>query len=120
MPRIVSLWIFLYAHPDFTFRADVISVLEPILNSQVPNTIELEFDVQPEKLNVTVGKSKLGERVVMIRSTPTHSDKVQQILTQLFTEANTTDIKTLRKYIFVPMMIVGDEDRSTLQGILRT
>ena len=52
----------------------------------------------------------------MLRSTPTHNDQVQTILTQLFTADNTTDIQTLRKYIFVPMMIAGDEDRSTLQG----
>ena len=67
-----------------------------------------------------MGTTKLCERVVMLRSTPTHSDKVQQILTQLFTEDNVTDIKTLREYIFVPMMIVGDKDRSILQGVLRT
>ena len=103
---------FIYAHPDFTYRNDIISVLTPILTSQFPNTIDLEFDIQPEKLNVAVGTTKLGERVVMLRSTPTHSEKVQQILTQLFTENTITDIQTLRKYIFVPLMIAGDEDRS--------
>ena len=76
--------------------------------------------MRPEKLNVAVGSTKLGERVVMLRSTPTHSDKVQQILTQLFTGDDTTDIQTLRKYIFVPLLIVGDEDWSTLQEVLRT
>ena len=111
---------FLYAHPDFTFRNDIINVLTPILNSQVSTNVKLEFDVRPEKLNVAVGPTKLGERVVMLRSTPTHSEKIQNVLTQLFTEDNTTDIQTLRKYIFVPMQIVGDEDRSTLQGVLRT
>ena len=110
---------FLYAHPDFTFRNDIINVLTPILHSQINTGIKLEFDVRPEKLNVAVGSIKLGERVVMLRSTPTHSDKVQQILTQLFTGDDTTDIQTLRKYIFVPLLIVGDEDRSTLQGVLR-
>ena len=111
---------FLYAHPDFTFRNDIMNVLTPILQSQVQQDIKLEFDVQPEKLNVNIGTTKLGERVVILRSTPTHNEQVQHILTQLFTADNTTDIQTLRKYIFVPMIIAGDDDRSTLQGVLRT
>ena len=111
---------FLYAHPDFTFRNDIMNVLNPILNSKIDQNIKLEFDVQPEKLNVNLNNTKLGERVVMLRSTPTHSEQVQQILTQLFTVDDATDIQTLRKYIFVPLRIAGDEDRSTLQGVLRT
>ena len=111
---------FLYAHPDFTFRKDIMNVLHPILHSKVEQNIKLEFDVQPEKLNVNIDNRKLGERVVMLRSTPTHSEQVQQVLTQLFTAEDTTDIQTLRKYIFVPLMIAGDDDRTTLQGVLRT
>lgn len=111
---------FLYAHPDFTFRNDIMTVLTPILQAQIEQNIPLEFEVLPEKLNVNVGNVKIGERVLMLRSTPTHNEKVQHVLTQLFTADNTTDIQTLRKYIFVPMMIAGDDDRSTLQGVLRT
>lgn len=76
--------------------------------------------MQPEKLNIAVGTTKVGERVLMLRSTPTHSERVQNVLTQLFTKDNTTDIKTLKKYMFVPMTIVGDDDRFTLQRVLRT
>ena len=111
---------FLYAHPDFTYRNDIIEVLTPILKSKIQHAIDLEFDIQPEKLNVAVGSKKIGERVVMLRSTPTHSERVQNVLTHLFTEDDSTDIHTLRKYIFVPLTIVGDDDRSTLQGLLRT
>lgn len=111
---------FLYAHPDFTYRSDIISILQPILAQAATSNIPLEFDVQPEKLNVTVNGTKVGERVVMLRSTPTHSEKIQHTLTQLFAADNTTDITTLRKYMFVPLMIVGDDNKTTLQGLLRT
>lgn len=47
---------FLYAHPDFTFRHDIITVLTPILNEKITHAIKLEFDVQPEKLNIAVGE----------------------------------------------------------------
>ena len=111
---------FLYVHPDFTYHHDIIEVLTPILKSLITHAIELEFDVQPEKLNINMGQNKIGEQVVMLRSTPAHSKRVQHVLTQLFTDNNTTDIKTLKKYMFVPISIVGDDDRSTLQGVLRT
>ena len=110
----------MYAHPDFTFRHDIITVLASILKATITTNIELEFDVQPEKLNVAVGATKIVERVLMLRSTPTHSEKIQQILTQLFTEDENTDVHTLKKYMFVPMTIVGDDDRTTLQGVVRT
>ena len=74
---------FLYAHPDFTFRHDIITVLTPILNEKITRAIKLEFDVQPEKLNIAV-----GERVLMMRSTPTHCERVQNVLTHLFTGAD--------------------------------
>lgn len=96
------------------------NVLHPILHSKIEQDIKLEFDVQPEKLNVNLDNNELGERVVMLRSTPTHSEQVQQVLTQLFIADDATDTQTLRKYIFVPLRIAGDEDRSTLQGVLRT
>ena len=111
---------FLYAHSDFTFRNDIITVLDPILKSKIVHNFELEFDVQPEKLNIAVVITKMGERAVMLRSTPTHSERVQQVLTQLLTEDDVTDVKTLKKYMFVPITVVGDDDRSTLQGVLPT
>ena len=111
---------FLYAHPDFTHRHDFVETLKPIFKAQITNGQEFEFDVQPEKLTVNVGLSKFSEKVVMLRSTPTHTENVQQLLTELFSDDNEQDIKFLRKYIFVPIVIAGDNDRATLQGILRT
>ena len=56
----------------------------------------------------------------MLRSTPSHAELVQKILTTIFSTDNTTDIKTLRKYMFVPISIAGDNDKSTLYGLVRT
>lgn len=95
-------------------------MIEPIALAKLENTIDFEFDAQPEKLNVVSGLEKMSEKVVMIRSTPRQSKNFQQILTDLFVEDNTTDIKSLQKYMFVPLFMVGDSDKSTLQGLART
>ena len=109
----------LYAHPDFTHQHDIIKILEPIAKAKLDNLRDFEFDAQPEKLNVVSGLEKISEKVVMIRSTSRQSENFQQIMTDLFAEDNTTDIQFLRKYMFVPMSIVGDVDKSTLQGLIR-
>ena len=110
----------LYAHPDFTYRNDIVEIIKPIAVTKLENTTDFEFDAQPEKFTVVSGLEKLSEKVVMIRSTPRQSEDFQQIIIDLFAETNTTDIKSLRKYIFVPLSIVGDADKSTLQGLIRT
>ena len=61
----------------------------------------------------------MGEKVVMLRSTPPHSERVQQVLTDLFSGTNTTNIQSLQKYMFVPMKIVGDENKQMIQWVLR-
>ena len=109
----------LYAHPDFTHQHDIIKILEPIAKAKLDNLRDFEFDAQPEKLNVVSGLEKISEKVVMIRSTSRQSENFQQIMTDLFAEDNTTDIQFVRKYMFVPMSIVGDVDKSTLQGLIR-
>ena len=111
---------FFYARPEFTYRHDFVEVLTPIFQARLQKGQEFEFDVQPEKLTVTAGLSKFRERVVMIRSTPTHSENAQQVLIDTFSETNEDDIKSLRKYMFVPIAIAGDNDKTTLQGVLRT
>ena len=110
---------FLYAHPDFTYRHDFIDILGPILKAQISGR-ELEFDIQPENLKITSGLNRFSEKVVMIRSTPGHSEAVQRILTQLCSDGDETDIQALRKYVFAPMNITGDTDKSTQLGLLRT
>ena len=111
---------FLYAHPDFTHRHDFVKILSPILKQNISSNLELEFDFQPEKLTVQTGLKKISEKVVMLRSTPSHSEKVQSILTNLFSENDDRDIMSLRKYMFVPISIAGDNDKVTLQGLLKT
>lgn len=110
---------FLYAHPVFTHRHDFIDTLSPVFASTITTGQDFEYDVQPEKLNVTTGLNKISEKVVMIRSVPTHVEKVQTILTNLFSETNETNIKSLQTYMFVPISIAGDNDKMTLQGILK-
>ena len=111
---------FLYAHPDFTSRNDFTSVLTPLITANIPHNQDLEFDIQPEKLNITVGNNKVGEKVVMLRSTTRHNEQIQTFLTNLFDTDNETNIETIRKYVFVPMNFSGDESRIIMQGILRT
>ena len=83
---------FLYAHPIFTHRHDFIDTLDPIFANAITAGQDFEYDVQPEKLTVTAGLNKLSEKVVMIRSVPTHVEKVQSILTNLFREPDATTI----------------------------
>ena len=70
--------------------------------------------MQPEKFTVQAGLQKVNEKVVMLRSTPSHSEKVQRILTNLFSDTNETNILSLRKYMFVPISIAGDNDKATI------
>ena len=111
---------FLYAHSDFTHRNDIVEVLEPVFKAHITGGVDFEFDIQPERFKVTAGLNQANERVLMIRSTPSHSEAVQKILITLFSADNNTEIKTLRKYMFVPVSIAGDHDKTTLLGLVRT
>ena len=111
---------FLYAHPVFTYRHDFVKILTPIITEQLESNLELEYDVQPEKFTVQAGLHKVSEKVVMLRSTSSHSEKVQSILTNLFSDTNETNIYSLRKYMFVPISIAGDNEKVTIQGLVKT
>ena len=56
----------------------------------------------------------------MIRSSTRHNEHIQNLLTKIFDATDSTDIQTLRKYVFVPMNLSGDDSRTTMQGIVRT
>ena len=56
----------------------------------------------------------------MLRSTPSHSEKVQSILTQLFSDSDESDIMSLRKCMFVPISIAGDSEKVTILGLVKT
>ena len=82
--------------------------------------MELEYDVQHEKFTVQALLHKVSEKVVMLRSTPSHFEKVQSISTNLFSDTNETNISSLRKYMFVPISIVGDNNKASIQGLVKT
>ena len=111
---------FLYAHPVFTYRHDFVEILTPILTQNIWQGPDFEYDVQPEKLTINAGMKKTSEKVVLLRTTPTYAEEVQLILTNLFGGNDTTDIGPLRKYMFVPINIAGDTNKTTLQGLMRT
>lgn len=58
--------------------------------------------------------------MVMIRLIHRQSENFQNILANLFADDNDTNIKTLRKYMFVSISIPGDDTRVTFQGLVRT
>ena len=111
---------FLYAHPDFTHPNAIVEVLEPVFKANIKGGVEFEFDIQPERFKVRACLNQANERVIMIRSTPSHSESVQKVLTALFSITTETDVKSLRKYMFVPVSIVGDTDWTTLHGFVCT
>ena len=111
---------FLYAHPDYAFRPDIMDLLTPLVTPLAGEDNELEFDVQPERLNIKTSQRQIGEKVVMLRTTPKYNEQIQTLLSSLYAENNTTDIGSLRKYAFIPMSIPGDLNNETAQGLLRS
>ena len=110
----------LYAHPDLTYSNDIVEILAPIAKEKLDKIRDFKFDAQAEKLNVTSGLEKISEKVVMIRSTPRQSENFQNILSTLFVNDDETNIQTLRKYMFVLIVVPVDNTKATLQGLLRT
>ena len=111
---------FLYAHSDYSFRPDIMDLLAPLVTPLAEGNNELEFDVQPERLNIKTSTSHIGEKVVMLRTTPKYNEQIQTLLSSLYADSNTTDIGSLRKYAFIPMNIPGDVNNETAQGLLRS
>ena len=110
---------FLYAHPDYTFRHDILTTLSPIIGASFVDNQEFEYDIQPERLTIA-GNQTVSEKVVMLRTIPRFNAQVQTLLSTLYSDDSNVNIGPLRKYVFVPMNLLGDADQDTMLGLLRS
>ena len=92
----------------------------PLVQNAIGDKDDLEFDAQPERLNIKTFNKQLSEKVVMLKTTPKYNEQLQTLLSSLYAETNTTDIGTLRKYAFVHMNLPVDINKEMAQGLLRS
>lgn len=111
---------FVYAHPDYAFRPDIIDLLTPLAQQIKEENVDIEFDVQPERLNIKKISTQISEKVVMLRTTPKYNERFQTLLSSICGPDDETDIGSLRKYAFVPMNIPDDANQETSQALLRS
>ena len=111
---------FLYAHPYMAQNRDFRNILSPILEKAWGVDERYEYDLMPEQLNSTVGESKFVTRVLMLRTSPHYTAKVQQTLSSIYAESSTTDLGTLERYKSVPLTSTTAVSDEMLQGLLRS
>ena len=111
---------FLYAHHFITQQSDFRRILDPLLKSEWGENEDHEYDFQAETLQVNHQNQRIISKVFMLRSNPKFTSKLQQTLSRIYANTNDTNLDTLSRYKFIPLIsnaVVSDE---MLLGLVRS
>ena len=71
-------------------------------------------------MTVTVMNDRFSAKVLMVRSSPSFTSKLQQTLSKIYADNSTLNLGTLNRYKFVPVTSNTAMSETMLKGLLRT
>jgi len=109
---------FLGGHPELTHRPDFQTFLQPLIVKHFNKKIE--FQVEPEMESMSVGKTRVSQRVLMTRCPLDEVQNIRALFSELFSDETEEDIGYLARYRFITTHPMGLCTRNHLQAILKS